>query len=436
MMRTLLYQWLKVNSVILINAGSLIGATAVTSVLGFVYWLVAARLFPPEAVGFASAAISAMTLLGYICMFGLGTLLIGELPRQPGKEGSLISAALILVGGLGGCIGIVFAVVASSVSTQFQALGTNVLAIALFAVGVSFTSITLVLDQALIGLLRGELQLGRNSLFAVAKLGALFVSGLWLLYEGRMVIYATWLAGNVLSLVALVGFTASKGKWSSRSYLPHWKLLRQLKVAALQHHIVNLILQGSSLVLPVLVTAMLSATINAWFYVSMMIASFVFFVTYALTTVLYATNSAQPGMLAHQVRLTLSLALVACVLANCLLQFGTNQVLGLFGRDYAEQASWCLRILCFGAFPLIIKDHYVTLCRIQNRLAHTMLPIAAGTCLELGAAALGAHFGGLTGLSLGWFIAVFVESIFMLRRVYKVAVCISNSRDKIIDSKS
>src|SRR5205807_3616067 len=125
---------------------------------------------------------------------------------------------------------------------------------------------------------------------------ALFVASLWLSHRVGLTIYATWAASNALSLIALVGFAVSKRQWSSRSYLPHWKLLRQLKLAALQHHIVNLILQTPYLVLPVLVTAMLSATINAWFYVSMMIASFVFFVTYALTTVLYATNSAQPGL--------------------------------------------------------------------------------------------------------------------------------------------
>src|SRR2546422_7670871 len=104
--RTLLYRWAKTNSVMLINAGSLVGATVVTSILGIAYWWVAAWWFSPQAVGLGSAAISAMTLLGTICILGLGTLLVGELPRQPGKAGSLITAALIIVGGIGGCAGI------------------------------------------------------------------------------------------------------------------------------------------------------------------------------------------------------------------------------------------------------------------------------------------------------------------------------------------
>src|SRR5512132_1838824 len=75
---------------LLANAGSMIGTTAVTSGLGVVYWWFAAHQFSPEAVGFASAAVSAMMMLTSIGIVGLGTLLIGELPRQSGQRGALV----------------------------------------------------------------------------------------------------------------------------------------------------------------------------------------------------------------------------------------------------------------------------------------------------------------------------------------------------------
>ena len=61
------------------NAASLYGATIVTSLLGFVYWFVAARLVPAQAVGIASALQSAAMFLGYFCVIGLNTLVISEL---------------------------------------------------------------------------------------------------------------------------------------------------------------------------------------------------------------------------------------------------------------------------------------------------------------------------------------------------------------------
>ena len=109
----------------------------VTSILGFAYWWLAARQFSPPAVGLASAAISAMTLLGTLSICGLGILLIGELPRQKGKEASLISATLIVAGVVGGCLGMLFAIVALYLSHDFQMLRASVENVALFAVGVS-----------------------------------------------------------------------------------------------------------------------------------------------------------------------------------------------------------------------------------------------------------------------------------------------------------
>ncbi len=425
----ILLQWLKTNSVILFNAGSLVGTTVVSSVLGFAYWWLAARQFSPKAVGLASAAISAMTLLGTFGILGLGTLLIGELPRQRGKEVSLISAALLFVGGAGGFLGIVFATVAPYLSTDFQVLRASIENIALFAVGVSLTAITLVLDRALIGLLQGGLQLWRNTLFAVAKLAALFVVGLWLTHAVGLTIYATWVVGNAVSLAALAGFALVKGKWSGRIYLPQWGLLRKLGPAALQHHLLNLTLQAPALILPVLVTVLLSVTVNAWFYVSWSIASFGNIVSGALTMVLYAASSAQPTVLARKIRVTLSLAFATSVLVNCVLLLGTKQVLGLFGHSYAEQAAWSLRILALETFPFLIKNHYVAIGRIQGRVAHVTLLTIVGGILELGGSALGASLGGLSGLSLGWFAAMCVEAVLMSRTVYKAVRPVGVSTD-------
>ncbi len=251
-MAALLYQWAKKNSVLLVNSVSLVGTTGVTSALGFAYWWLAARQFSPEAVGLASAAISGMMLLGSLGVLGLGTLLIGELPRQQGKEAALISATLIVVGVVGGCLGIIFAVGAPYLSSDFQVLRANMENVMLFAIGVSLTSITLVLDQALIGLLRSELQLWRNALFAGVKLLALFIASLWLSHTMGLTIYATWIIGNAFSLAALAGYVLMKRV--SRNYLPQWGLLRKLGPTALKHHALNLTLEAPVLILPILVT--------------------------------------------------------------------------------------------------------------------------------------------------------------------------------------
>lgn len=418
-MGTWLYQRLKTNGLLLFNAASLVATFAVASGLGFAFWWLAARQFPVEAVGFSSAALSAMLLLGMMSRLGFETLLIRELPRQQGREAGLISAAVILVGSVGGGIGLLFAVIAPSISIDFQPLRASIQNIVLFATGVSLTAITMVLDEALIGLLRSDLKLWRNTLFASTKLVALFVAGVWLFQRVGLTIYATWALGNALSLGALAGFAVLKGKWTGRIYLPHVGLLRAWGPSALQHHLLNLILQGPIMALPVLVTVLISATMNAWFYVALMLADIVYIFSYALATTLYAVSSAQPNVLAHKARLTISLAMITCALVNCVLLFGSRQLLGIFGHSYAEQAAGSLSILGLGVFPFIIKEHYIVICRIHNRLTNALLPVALGALLELGAAALGARLGGVSGLSLGWITALCIEAICMSRLVYQ-----------------
>src|SRR5207249_4307121 len=113
-------------------------------------------------------------------------------------------------------------------SAEFLPLRASIGDILISAIGVSFTAITLVLDQALIGLLSGGLQLWRNTFFAITKLVALFLASFWLSYAAGITIYATWALGNAFSLAALAGVALWEGKWSGKVHLPQWGLLRKL----------------------------------------------------------------------------------------------------------------------------------------------------------------------------------------------------------------
>jgi O-antigen/teichoic acid export membrane protein len=415
------FQWLKINRLMLFNAASLVATFVVKSGFGFAYWWVAARQFPPSSVGFASAAVSTMTLLGTLCMLGLGTLLIRELPRQPGHESSLISAALLLVAAAGAFIGVLFALSMPSFSSSLLPLRANLFSTLIFAVGVSISTVNLVLDQVLLGLLWGGLQLWRNLLFAGAKLVLLTVVGLWFSHHSGLTIYVTWTLGDIFSLLALAVFVFSKRKWNGRISVPQWSLLRKLGRPALQHHFLNLLLILPNYALPILVTVLISATANAWFYVAFLIADIAYVVPQSLVVALYAISSSQPEILARRTRLTILLAVAAGLLANIVLFFAAPLLLNFFGSGYAQQGLWSLRILSIGAIPFLIKDLYVAISRIEDRIPQTLLPLSCAAILELGLSIFGAHFYGVTGLSLGWFLAVCIEAIFMSRKVYTIA---------------
>jgi len=406
------------NLSLLTSASSLIGTTAVTSILGFAYWWLAARQFPAQAVGLASASISAMLLLGTLGALGFGTLLIRELPRRRDQAFPFVLAALTVTATAGAVLGGAFACIVPLLSVEFAPLSASPLAVILFAVGVGLTSATIVLDQALLGILRGGKQFWRNALFSATKLLALAAIGFWSADRQALAIYATWILGNALSLAwVAVGTLSARRNW--RAYLPRVRVLWSFRRSALGHHLLNLALQGTSFATPLIVTAIVSATANAYFYAAWTMAGFVYAGPMALAVSLYAVGSNAPEAIAQRMRFTFGLALLGGIAANVIVFFATDPLLRLFGANYAANAGTALRILGLGVFPVIIKDNYVTLRRIEGRVRGAAGLVAIGGLLELGCAAIGALIGGLTGVALGLVIGLCLEALLMLPTVYR-----------------
>lgn len=404
------------NRAVLLNAGSVMSTTLVTAGLGAAFWLVAARQFSPDAVGVASAAVAAMTLMGYLAMVGLGTLLMGELPRRQGHHRGLINAALIVSGAIGFAFGLVFAIGAPLVSSELSALDESLPAIAVFAVGVGLTAAVAVLDQSLVGLLRGGLQLTRNIVFSAVKLGILVVFGLVLTDPNGVWIYFAWIAGIAISLLVLVPFYARRGEEDLR---PRLRMLAEMRRDAASHHLFNLSIRAPDLILPLIVVSLLSAEANANFYIAWMVGSFGFMVPISLSSVLFAVGSGDDERLSDRYRLSVGISLVlGCAAVAIVMLFG-GPILSLFGPTYEQHALATLQILTLGVFPETIKAHFLSITRVERRIAQTMPLVIGGTALELCGAVAGALATGLSGVAAGWLIAVCIEAAIMSRTVLR-----------------
>lgn len=404
------------NRVVLVNAGSMMSTVLVTALLGAAFWLIAAREFTTDSVGVASAAVSAMTLLGYLATVGLGTLLMGELPRRDDHHRGLLNAALLVSGATGMVLGLGFAVASPVLSSELRPLSETWLAVLVFAVGVGLTGLAVVLDQALIGLMRGGLQLKRNVVFSVVKLLALVLVAFLATRPGGVWIYATWTAGIAASLVVLVRFYIRRG---SDGLLPRLALLGEMRLDAATHHVYNLAIRAPDLVLPLIVVSLLSANANANFYIAWMIASFAFMVPVSLSSVLYAVGSGDATGLHERYRLSVALSAGLGLAVNVVLLVAGGPILGLFGANYELQALATLHILALGVFPETIKAHFLSITRVERRIAATIPLVIGATVLELSGAVAGALTGHLALVATGWLVAVSIEAIVMSRVVFR-----------------
>jgi O-antigen/teichoic acid export membrane protein len=155
--------------------------------------------------------------------------------------------------------------------------------------------------------------------------------------------------------------------------------------------------------------------------VAWLIASSLFIVPTALTQALYAVSAADVAMLAQKIRFTLRTSLLGVLVAGLVIEVVAEFGLNFFDPSYGATATNSLRILVVAAVPIIIRVHYVAICQIRRELKHAAKLFSVVAVLELLLAIVGARFGGLTGLSVGWVIAVILEGIWMMPLVYRVA---------------
>jgi O-antigen/teichoic acid export membrane protein len=376
-------------------------------------------VFSQQVVGYGSASVSAFTLLGTIGVFGLGTLLIGELPRRGADRAGLVSAALLACA-LGSLLfGLGFAVIAPHLSSHFaEVMGTPARA-ALFVAGSVLTGVTMVFDQATIGLLRGGLQLTRNVAFAVAKLLILPGAAIFLRDAFGFGITAAWVAGMALSLVTMAVWLRFKG--THVLVRPHWSILRELGWTAMAHNWLNISQAVPFTVVPVLVTLLVSPSANGAYYIASMLSSFLFFVPISLAEVLFAVVASDPRVIARKLRVALRLSFMIGLPGMIVLGAGAHFLLSMFGRGYASDGTVPLELLAL-SYPLgVPKALYIAVCRASGRITRAAVVLTTFSAAELGVATVGALAHGLLGLSLMLLACRFVEALLITPTVVRAA---------------
>jgi O-antigen/teichoic acid export membrane protein len=144
-----------------------------------------------------------------------------------------------------------------------------------------------------------------------------------------------------------------------------------------------------------------------------MISGLLVMIPISLGTVLYPIGSRDPSRMAQGLRLTIAISYAIGLLANAVLIVAAVPILEVFGSSYAENGAATLHILALGVFPLTFKTLYVSLHRVHRRLGSALPIVWGGTVLELAGATIGAQVGGLTGVAVGWLLAVCLEGLVM-----------------------
>ncbi|UCI10464.1 lipopolysaccharide biosynthesis protein [Mesorhizobium sp. B1-1-8] len=389
------------------NSGALAIGTMATAGLGFIYWWIAARLFSPEVIGNAAALLSVMGLVGLLGEAGLGTLLIGEIVRHPGRERGLVAAAASV--GVALAVGLALLFVFGEASRNSLTRPINGwFEGAAFVLGCALTVLSFVGDQAFLGNLHSTGRMIRQVLFSTFKL-MLIAAAAAAGYASNAGILLTWVAGLLASWIGVDLLT--RGGARHLVGPPDFQLLHALRRKVFDHYALDVTVQAPSVIMPYLVLVLLSPSINAAFVSLWMLVSMASLMPAAMTTVLFPVIRASPKQFRHNIIVSLTTSLLFSLVCASLVLAFSQEILAVFNRAYIDIAGSSLRFLGFSLLGSTLKFHACTLARLGDRMRKASPWFALGGLLELCFVVMGARLDGLQGVVLGWTLAVSIEGV-------------------------
>jgi O-antigen/teichoic acid export membrane protein len=356
---------------------ALVLSSAISSAIGLLYWVVAARMFDPTTVGINSTVVSTLSLLGIIAQLNLGSAMLRFLPVV-GRGARTLAATCYATGiGVAIVIGTGFALGAGWWAPELQAaVGAGAL-IAYFALSTPFSTVFTMQDYVLTAIKRAPVVPVENLGFALLKIVLLIVGGL-LGFNGA--IAGSWALGTAVTVVAITIYLL-------RALPPHQPkaerpsspvTLRSMSGFVAADWIGSMCLTVVNFGLPLLVFARLGADAAATFAVAWQLAYALYLVPTGMGQSLVAHSAADPSAVDAAYRKMLSKSLTLVVPAVLVLSAGSWLILSVFGRHYAETGSLLLVLSAFSAIPACVNLAEIAAARVRhNRIGQYGVTLAS-----------------------------------------------------------
>ena len=386
----------------MLNSLAIMSSTVVTSLLGYAFWMIAARQFDRDVNGTAAATTSAIQATVLIASVGGAAALVEWLPRcstalewrRRVTTGLVVSAGTALIGAL-----FVVGVLGIALGTFPQLAGP--VGASLFCAACVFFAIGLVMDYIAIAEHRGGLLLMRSILLCGLRIPLLFIPVVAL--TGPDTILLSWTVAAGLSLLwVLATFGARSGRSLRLSFGDLPVNLRQMASSLMGQHLITVSAMLPGYVLPVVVYARLSATDNAYFYITWMLGSVFFIISPAVSAGLFVEGAANPSAIPSLVRKCVLIVMGLLALPMIAYLVGGQFILGLFGEDYVSHGYALLLLLTASALPDAITNVAVAVLRVTGRMGAALGLNASMAIACVAGAWLLVPITGIVGAGICW----------------------------------
>lgn len=387
------------------SAYALILSSASTSVLGIVYWTLAARLYDAEHVGVNAAAISAMSFISFLAQLNMAGVLSRFIPTAGAATRRLIVLAYLAATVASAAGAFIFVVWIAGLVNLGSILTEGPWGGAWFVVATVAWSIFTLEDGALTGLRQTIWVPIENSVFGIAKIVLLLVFAAGLAHFG---IFASWTIPAAILIVPV--------NWLIfRRLVPRHVGARRdgsseaLPAGILQYlsgdYVGSLLYSASIGLLPLLVLHAVGARGGAYFYIAWTIAFSLYFISANVATSLMVEGAARRASAAEATRRMFRLVVGLQALLVVVVVIDAPLILSIFNAAYATEATTLLRLLALAVLPNAVNAIYLAMARVRRQVGRIILVqgTLAGISLVASVPLLGSV--GITGAGIAWLVA-------------------------------
>jgi len=330
--------------------------TAITSAgFGFIFWMLAAKLYPAEDVGIATALISSMMLLVLLSRFGLDFSIIRFFP---GADKSRIFSTSALITTIFAVIfGAIFIAGVDILSPELHLLKSPQNA-ALFLIFLAANSVTALTAISFIAIRKAGFQfiqsiiVGSRILFLIPliALGAIGIFG---------AVGISFVLALAAALVLLVRSGVRPGLVIDRGFLS------EAFHFSAGNYLAGLFIAAPNMILPIMVLNVLGAEQAAYYYIAFAIASLLFMIPNAISMSLFVEGSHGKALKRTVVK---SLVVIFSLLipAAAVLYLCGGWVLGVVGAEYAAGGLGVLRVMVAASLFVGVNSVYFAIKRVQK----------------------------------------------------------------------
>lgn len=385
------------------NALYLMTANIVNAFLGFVFWIIVARLYAAEDVGLASAAISGVMLMVSFSHLGLGTGLIRFLPRSSKNANSMINTCFTISTFISILVAVIFIAGLGSWSPNLLFIRQNPVYLAAFVAFAIAATLSILVDATFIAQRRAGFIVAKNLIFNLLKLALPILLAVFFHSFG---IFASWgVSLGIALLVSLFLFLPRAQPGYYPIFALRKKVVNEMLPFSFANYISMLLWAAPVYILPIMVVSLLGAEANAYFYIAWAIANLLFMLPSAVSRSLFAEGSYDEEKLGSNTWRSLRLIFLILVPLVILILAFADKLLLLFGGAYSESATILLRIMALSALPLAINVVYLAIKRVQMRLKLIIGLTAFVAVVTLGLSYLLLPRMGINGAGIAWLIS-------------------------------